>query len=72
MGIRRSRWSGNQEVQTIELQPVTGQAAASEEDKQFWAATPSGKIELGCLNLDAAEQFKLGATYYVEFSPAKE
>lgn len=68
-GIRRQAWGGGQEVQTVELQPVTGGSAASEEDRQFWAATPSGKIELGCLNLAAAQEFALGGVYYVDFTP---
>lgn len=72
IGIHRRSWSSQQEVQTVELQPVTGGSAASDEDKSFWAATPSGKIELGCLNLAAAAQFDLGKTYYVTFEPAAD
>lgn len=53
-------------ISTIKLSPVTG---GSEENKQFYAATPSGTIELGTLNQQATDQFELGAEYYVDFSP---
>jgi hypothetical protein len=45
-----------QEVQTIKLFPVVGN---SEENKQFFASTPTGTIEVGTVNLDAAKQFEL-------------
>ena len=56
------------EVQTIELYPVTG---GSEENKQFYASTPSGKIELGVVNAEAAKLFELNKDHYVDFSPAE-
>lgn len=55
------------EMQTIKLYPVSG---GSEENKEFWASTPSGSIDLGCVNLAAAEQFVLDGEYYIDFIPA--
>jgi hypothetical protein len=59
---------GSAEIQSIVLTPVT---SGSDEDKRFWAATPSGQITLGCANADAAVAFELGKSYYVDFSPAE-
>jgi hypothetical protein len=66
-GIRRFIMGGK-EVQSVELHPVTG---GTDENKTFFAATPSGKIELGCVNLEAASQFELEKEYYVDFCPAE-
>lgn len=55
------------ELQTIKLSPVT---TGSEENKQFYAYTPSGHIDLGTVNAEAAQQFELGKEYYVDFTPA--
>lgn len=57
-----------QEVRTVKLQPVYGEEG---ENKAFWDASPSGSIELGCANLEAAEMFELEKEYYIEFSPAE-
>lgn len=40
--------------------------AAMEDDKPFWAATPSGTINVGTI---AADHFQVGADYYVDFTP---
>jgi hypothetical protein len=50
---------------TIVLSPVS---SGSEENKQFWAATPGGKIEMNCVNSKALEQFKVNKEYYVDFT----
>ena len=65
---------------TVEFSPVTctyvkdaatGKWVISEsENTNFWKASPSGKLELGCINLEAANAFELGKEYYLEFSPA--
>lgn len=52
------------EVRTIVMSPVCGP-----DNKEFWQATPSGKIELGCANLQAAEEFEIGKEYYIDFTP---
>jgi hypothetical protein len=64
---RQNHWDrAKGEIHTIKLQPVTG---GSDENKEFYAATPSGGIELGTVNGDAGKQFELGGEYYVDFTP---
>lgn len=52
----------------VVLQPVT---SGSEENKEFFKWTPSGKIELYCINDKAVEQFEVGKEYYVDFTLAE-
>lgn len=58
------------EVRSVVLSPVYGNGDPNHENTKFWQATPSGRIEIGCANLAAAEAFELGREYYVDFSPA--
>lgn len=51
---------------TVKLQAVYSN---SEENKTFWEATPSGRIELTCIHSDL---FVPGADYYVDFTPAPD
>lgn len=64
---RQKGWGGHAEVQTIRLQPVGG---GSDEDKKFFAATPSGQVELGVVTAEAGNYFELGASYYLDFTRA--
>jgi hypothetical protein len=65
--IERSKdWQGR-EVRTVVLVPV---CEGSEENKQFWEATPSGEIKLGCANLEASSYFDLDQEFYVDFTRA--
>ena len=57
------------EMRTVSLIPVMGTEG---ENKEFWEATPSGKIELGVINLAAALPFDLNREFYVDFTPADE
>jgi len=41
------------------------------ENKLFWEATPSGKLELGMVNEKAVEQFEMLKEYYITIKPAK-
>lgn len=43
-----------------------------EENKLFYAATPSGEITMRVVNPDAAKQFTPGKCYYVDFTEAPE
>jgi hypothetical protein len=43
----------------------------NEENKKFFAATPSGQITLGTVNPAAFEQFEEGKEYYVTFEKAE-
>jgi len=64
----RKHWEGDAFIAEIELQTVHGN---SEENKKFFAASPSGQIKLGVLNPDAAKQFTPGQAFYVDFTPAE-
>lgn len=46
--------------------PVYG---GSDENKKFFAATPSGEITIDCVRQDVV--FERGKEYYVDFSPAE-
>jgi hypothetical protein len=64
--------TGNSEpmdVYSVTLYPVTG---GGDENKEFFASTPNGKIELNILNEEAAQAFKKGKEYYVDFTPAEK
>ena len=52
----------------IALSPVT---SGSEENKKFWAWTPTGSITIGTINDEAVKQFEAGKEYYVDFAPAE-
>lgn len=56
-----------QKQESVILQPVIN---GSEENKQFYQYTPSGKLELSIMNPTAASQFQVGKEYYVDFTPA--
>lgn len=42
------------------------------ENKAFWEATPSGKLEMWINVPDAASFFELGEEYYLDFTKAGE
>ena len=65
--IKREKNYDGKELQIIALYPVT---SGSEENKKFYAYTPSGHIELGTVNAEAALAFDLGGEFYVDFTPA--
>lgn len=58
------------EMRTVVMSPVYGNNDPNHENTKFWQASPSGKLELGCVNLAASEQFELGKEYYLDFTPA--
>jgi len=43
----------------------------SEENKQFFASTPSGQITLSILRPEAVTWFEKGKKYYVDFTSAQ-
>ena len=57
-----------QQTATLEFSPVT---QGSEENKNFWKYTPSGKIELGTVNRDVVKALDLGREYYVYITDVK-
>ncbi len=53
-------------VYTYEFSPV---ATGSEENKAFYSATPSGKLEIGTILMEA---FEIGKSYYMDIQVAPE
>ena len=53
---------------SVQLVPVIN---GSEENKQFYKYTPAGSIQLSTVNAAAAEQFKPGDEFYVDFTKAE-
>lgn len=51
---------------SLELIPVTG---GSDENAQFYAMTPSGKIEFSSVNSAALDNLPLGTEVYVTIEP---
>ena len=43
----------------------------SEENKQFFAASPGLNLQLYCVNPEASAQFEMGSEYYLDFVKAE-
>lgn len=56
------------EVAELFLPPVMG---GSEENKEFWKYTPTGKIEMHLDNENALKAFEGMGEYYVDFTKAE-
>lgn len=64
---KRKGWSGTPEfLYEAEFSVVT---SGSEENKNFFASTPSGNIKIGTVR---ENQFEVGKDYFIDFSPAEE
>ncbi len=57
------------EKRTVKLAPVYSQDPDS-ENRAFWDATPTGKLELGVINPEAWTLFDLGGEYYLDITQA--
>lgn len=55
-------------IGSVEMYPVT---SGSDENKQFYHATPSGKIEFGSINAAAIDALPLDAEVYVTIEVAE-
>lgn len=44
--------------------------AGSQENEEFFSATPGGQIGLYIVNDKALQQFEQGQEYYIDFTPA--
>lgn len=56
-------------LKSASLQPVTG---GSPENANFFKWTPSGQIQLGTINPEAAKLFVPGREFFVDFTPADQ
>jgi hypothetical protein len=59
----------NKKVGGVVMYPVTGNDN-NEENKKFYDATPSGKLEFGSINEAALDSLELGKEYYITISLA--
>ncbi len=50
------------------LNAVTGD---SEENKSFFKYTPSGRLDMGLVQADTADQFVPGKEFYLDFTEVK-
>lgn len=53
----------------VEMAPVYSEDP-KHENKHFWDATPSGRLDMVIKNEAAAELFEEGKEYYLDFAPA--
>ena len=61
--VTKRKWSAEEQyIYESEFTPVT---TGSDENKQFFASTPTGSLKLGVLRND---QFTPGKEYYVDFT----
>jgi hypothetical protein len=68
--ISKSKFSKlDQGSATVTLTPVV---SGSDENKEFWQYTPSGKVEMQIKNEAAEKYFEVGAEYYLTFEKAAE
>lgn len=61
-------WGNNPRIWTVRLVPVA--AAGSAENAAFYAATPSGSIDLSLVSESVGKEFEIGQAFYVDFTPA--
>lgn len=62
-------WKGRM-VRTVEFIPVSADEKCP-ENKKFWDATPTGKLELGMVFEEAVKQFDIDQEYYVIITKTK-
>ena len=65
-------YAPDQKVMTTVTLSAVYSSEEGSENKKFWDATPSGSIVLGTINPEAAEQFELGAEYYIDFTKVEK
>lgn len=68
----QSKWPGKHDGQEIFYIGLNAVYSGSEENKAFFAATPSASITFGTVNKEAAEQFQPGKEYYLDITPTEE
>ena len=61
--VTRNSWGTD-----VAMSPVY---SGSDENKQFWDATPCGEIRMTIKNEAAAKHFEPNKEYYIDFTPAE-
>lgn len=67
MTVRCKFVCSHKEGQNVAFHPVY---SGSEENKQFFAATPGGQFQLYIVNPSVLDQFEIGKEYYIDISAA--
>lgn len=63
------QWLYNkQDMATVKMSPVSANNNPDHENSKFWAASPSGSLMLGTVNMAAVAQLKVGEEYYVDLT----
>lgn len=57
-------------IRTVIATPVRGNNDPSHENSKFWAATPSGRLELGVVNAAAVVGLEPGVEFYLDITIA--
>ena len=71
VSLTRESMGVSSEIGTkIKLLPVYGTNDPADENSKFFRYTPSGVVELGTINDEAAKEFEIGKEYYLEFTKA--
>lgn len=60
-------WGNHPRIWTVRMIPVSG--AGSPENAAFYAATPGGSIDLSLVADPVGQNFAIGQSFYVDFSP---
>lgn len=69
-GIEKQKgWGEHAFVYNLTFYVVGGD---SEENKSFFASTPSGEIKIRTVNESVANSLQPGQNYYVDFTPADQ
>lgn len=58
-------------IRTVIAAPVYGNRDPNHENSKFWAATPSGKLELGTVNAAAVAGLEPGVEFYIDITIAQ-
>jgi hypothetical protein len=61
---------GNTEPLDVVQVSLHAVSSGSDENKEFFASTPTGNITLSILRPEAVNWFEKGKEYYVDFTPA--
>jgi hypothetical protein len=63
---RQKGWGDNPILYSVTLSPVVGD---SEENKKFYAATPSGQLTINCVQEVVGKAFDVNAEFYIDLIP---
>lgn len=66
---RETQHSDMKETQSFEFSVVTSQDTP--EDKAFFLATPTGRLEIGVVNPEVVKHLKIGKDYFITITEAE-